>query len=63
MARKKYKIGDKVNFTFLGENLEGVIEKIEEKEIYHTQDKVRYTIFDGEYKYPMPVENIKGVLK
>jgi hypothetical protein len=63
MAKKKYKVGDRVEFHFLGESLKGVIQKIEEKEIYHTKDKVRYTIFDGKYKFPLPLENIKSLIE
>jgi hypothetical protein len=63
MGKKKYKVGDKVEFHFLGEPLKGVIEKIEMKEMYLSKNKVSYTIFDGKYRYPLPVENIKNLIK
>jgi len=65
MGRKKvkYKVGDKVEFHFLGEPLIGVIENVEAKEMYLSNNKVRYMIFDGKYRYPLPVENIKSLVK
>jgi uncharacterized protein YkvS len=63
MARKKYKVGDKVEFHFLGEPLKGVVEKIEKKETFVAKDKTKYTIFDGKYRYPLPLENIKSLIK
>jgi len=63
MGKRKYKVGDKVEFHFLGERLKGVIEKIEAKEMYLSKNKVRYMIFDGRYRYPLPVENIKNLIK
>jgi uncharacterized protein YkvS len=63
MAKKKYKVGDEVEFYFLGEPLRGIIEKIEEKEMVLSKDKIRYTIFDGKYRYPLPVDNIKNLIK
>lgn len=63
MKKKKYKVGDKVEFNFLGQPFKGVIEKIEVKQMYLSKNKVSYMIFDGKYRYPLPVENIKSLIK
>lgn len=63
MGKKKYKVGDKVEFHFLGEPLKGTIEKIDPKLMYFSKDNIRYMIFDGKYRYPLPIENIKGLIK
>jgi len=67
MARVKYKIGDKVNFTFLGVPEVGLIENIEKKTVdyYKSFSKYNevYTVNDGKYKYPVAYENIKDRVK
>ncbi len=58
MARRKYKVKDKVYFKFLGEPLTGIIKEIKESQKYNTKDKIRYSIYDGKYTYPVQLENI-----
>lgn len=58
MGRRKYKVNDTVDFKFLGEPLTGVIKEIKKNQKYSTADKVRYSIFDGKYTYPIRLENI-----
>ena len=63
MGKRKYKVGDRVEFYFLGESLKGVIEKIETQEMFLSKDNLKYMIFDGKYRYPLPIENIKSLIK
>jgi len=63
MEKRKYKVGDRVEFYFLGESLKGVIEKIETQEMFLSKDNLKYIIFDGKYRYPLPIENIKSLIK
>jgi len=63
MGKRKYKVGDRVEFYFLGESLKGVIEKIETQEMFLSKDNLKYIIFDGKYRYPLPIENIKSLIK
>ena len=63
MAKRKYKVKDKVDFKFLGEPLTGTIKEIKESQKYSTKDKVRYTIYDGKYTYPVQLENIIKKIK
>jgi hypothetical protein len=63
MGIKRYKAGDKVNFTFLGENLKGTIQSIRKEKPTGSEHKIKYWIFDGKYKYPTAYENIKSKVK
>ena len=63
MARVKYKIGDKVSFSFLGKYEEGVIEEINKGKFLFSKHNIKYTINDGKYKYPVSYENIERKLK
>ena len=63
MARRKYKVKDKVHFKFLGEPLTGIIKEVKESQKYSTKDKVRYSIYDGKYTYPVQLENIIKKIK
>ena len=57
MAVRKYKVGDKVKFVFIGEERTGVIIDYSDLDRYGNK-RSRYTIEDGCYKYPVPFENI-----
>lgn len=63
MAKNKYKVGDRVKFTFLGESLKGVIEQVKKEKPVASKYKVKYWIFDGDYRYPTSYENIKSLIK
>jgi len=63
MGRKKYKVKDRVDFKFLGEPLTGIIKEIKENQKYTTKDKIRYSIYDGRYTYPVQLENIIKKIK
>ena len=63
MARRKYKVNDRVYFKFLGEPLTGTIKEIKESQKYSTADKVRYSVFDGKYTYPIRLDNIIRKIK
>ena len=63
MARKKYKIGDRVKFTFLGESLKGVIEEVKKEKPVASKYNEKYWIFDGTHRYPTSYENIKSLIK
>ena len=53
----------KVYFKFLGEPLTGIIKEIKESQKYSTKDKIRYSIYDGKYTYPVQLENIIKKIK
>jgi len=55
----KLKIGDEVNFKFLGIPGTGIIEEIQPLD-YGVDQDLRYLINDGEYKYPTKIENIQN---
>ena len=57
----KLKIGDKVNFEFLGIPEVGIIERIRPLS-YGTDQSNRYFINDGKHIYPIKKENIQGKL-
>jgi hypothetical protein len=63
MAKGKYKVGDKVLFTFLSQPLEGIILEELKGSTPFTQYSKRYLITDGRTKYPTTVENIKNKIK
>jgi len=63
MAKNKYKVGDKVKFTFLGESLKGVIEQVKNEKPIGSKYSEKYWIFDGNYTYPISYENIKSLIK
>jgi len=57
----KLKVGDKVNFEFLGIPEVGIIERI--RPLNHSSDpEDRYFINDGKFLYPIKKENIQGKL-
>lgn len=64
MGRKRtnYKVGDRVKCIFAGGPIEGVIERIEKKKNYFSKVDVNYWVNDGEYKYPISLEKIKGII-
>tara|TARA_R110000787_G_scaffold97376_2_gene200979 strand:+ start:290 stop:457 length:168 start_codon:yes stop_codon:yes gene_type:complete len=55
MAKRKYKVGDKVTFRFAGSEHQGQITVIEESS--------RYQINDGKYTYPIQQQHILGKVK
>lgn len=63
MGRKRvnYKVGDKINCTFLGEQIKGVVEKVEDSKINFSKSKKTYWVFDGKFRYPISLEKIKGL--
>ena len=63
MAKKKYKVGDKVRFTFLGESLKGVIEQVKKEKPVASKYNEKYWIFDGTHRYPTSYENIKSLIE
>ena len=57
----KLKVGDKVNFEFLGIPEVGIIEQI--RPLAHSSDpEDRYFINDGKFTYPIRLEEIQGKL-
>ena len=64
MGRKKtkYKVGDKVNCSFLGEQIKGVVERIIDSKVSFSKSKKTYWVFDGKYRYPISIEKIKGLV-
>lgn len=62
MGKKKYKVGDKVNCSFLGEKIKGVVERIVESKVSFSKSKKTYWVFDGKYRYPISIEKIKGLV-
>lgn len=63
MARKSFKVGDTVEFTFLGEPLKGTVERIKKEKPMFSRYKLMYWIFDGKHRYPTAYENIKSKVK
>lgn len=63
MARVKYTVGDKVVFKFLGQEEEGVIEEVVKEKVNFSKHKIKYTINDGKYRYPVIYENIQRKAK
>jgi hypothetical protein len=63
MGLKRYKVGDNVKFTFIGEILKGTIERIEKEKPAGSAYKIKYWVFDGKYRYPTAYENIKSKVK
>jgi len=63
MAKKSFKVGDTVKFTFLGEPLKGIIESIKKEKLIYSTYKLKYWIFDGKHRYPTAYENIKSKVK
>lgn len=63
MGRKKtkYKVGDRVSCSFLGEQIKGVVERVIESKISFSKSKKTYWVFDGKYRYPISIENIKSL--
>jgi hypothetical protein len=55
MARRKYRVGDKVTFRFAGSEHQGKITIIEEG--------TKYQINDGRYTYPIQQQHIVGKVK
>lgn len=62
MGRRKYRVGERVEFKFIGEILEGEVEAVSNVQGYawkgFSKYKDKYTINDGKYKYPVPYEKI-----
>lgn len=63
MARVKYRVGDKVVFKFLGQEEEGIIEEVVKEKVNFSKHKIKYTINDGKYRYPVIYENIQRKTK
>jgi|TARA_R110000803_G_scaffold48281_6_gene100284 hypothetical protein len=63
MGKETYKIGDKVNFKFIGVIETGVIENISENQVDISKHNLRFDINDGKYSYPVGLENIIGKVK
>ena len=63
MARVKYRVGDKVVFKFLGQEEEGIIEEVVKENVNFSKHKIKYTINDGKYRYPVIYENIQRKAK
>lgn len=63
MGIKRYKVGDRVEFNFIGESLKGIIQRIEKEKPTGSEHKIKYWVFDGKYKYPTAYENIKSKVK
>lgn len=53
--RKRYKVGEVVEFNFAGIVHKGEIIKI--------QEEGKYTVSDGQYTYPVRIESIVNVTK
>ena len=62
MGLKKYKVGDKVYFTFLGESLKGTVEEIRKEKPHISKYGIKYWVFDGKHRYPTSYENMKGIV-
>lgn len=62
MGRRKYRVGERVQFRFVGEVLEGEVKEVAPLGGYPSKAfskyKEKYTIDDGKYKYPVPYEHI-----
>ena len=55
IARRKYKVGDRVTFRFAGSEHQGQITVIKEGS--------KYQINDGKYTYPIQQQHILGKVK
>ena len=55
MAKRKYKVGDKVTFRFAGSEHQGQITEIEEG--------TKFQINDGTFNYPVHKQYILGKVK
>tara|TARA_R110002153_G_scaffold78525_2_gene200985 strand:+ start:1186 stop:1377 length:192 start_codon:yes stop_codon:yes gene_type:complete len=63
MEKEIYRIGDKVNFKFIGVTEIGVIENISENQVDMSKHKLRFDIKNGKHSYPVGLENIIGKVK